>query len=171
FYRELDITLMEGYGLTETSPIITTNPMIRAKAGTVGKALPNLEVKLAEDGEILVRGPSITKGYYNDPEATEKAFIDNWFKTGDIGAFDKDGYSKLIDRQKRLLILSTWMNVAPAPIESAIKESVYVSQSLVVGDNKKYVISLVNPEFESLIPWAKRKGIHIDDKAALCRDP
>lgn len=171
FFWALDIPLMEGYGLTETSPIISTNPMIRAKAGTVGKVLPNLEVKLAEDGEILVRGPSITKGYYNDPEATEKAFIDNWFKTGDIGDFDKDGYLKIIDRKKRLLILSTGMNVAPAPIESAINESVYVSQSLVVGDNKKYVISLVNPEFETLVPWAKRKGIHTDDKAALCRDP
>src|SRR5699024_5320313 len=171
FFWALDVPLMEGYGLTETSPIISTNPMIRAKVGTVGKILPNLEAKIAEDGEILVRGPSITKGYYNDPEATEKAFIDNWFKTGDIGDFDKDGYLKIIDRKKRLLILSTGMNVAPAPIESAINESVYVSQSLVVGDNKKYVISLVNPEFETLIPWAKRKGIHIDDKASLCRDP
>lgn len=171
FFWALDIPLMEGYGLTETSPIISTNPMLRAKAGTVGKVLPNLEVKIAEDGEILVRGPSITKGYYNDAEATEKAFIDNWFKTGDIGDFDEEGYLKIIDRKKRLLILSTGMNVAPAPIEAAINESVYINQSLVVGDNKKYVISLINPEYETLIPWAKRKGINTDDKAALCRDP
>lgn len=171
FFWALDIPLMEGYGLTETSPIISTNPMFRAKAGTVGKVLPNLEVKLADDGEILVRGPSITKGYYNNPEATDRAFIEDWFKTGDVGDFDEEGYLKIIDRKKRLLILSTGMNVAPAPIESAINESLYINQSLVVGDNKKYVITLINPEYETLIPWAKRKGIDTTDKKALSHDP
>lgn len=171
FFWSLDIPLMEGYGLTETSPIISTNPMIRAKVGTVGKVLPNLDVKIAEDGEILVRGPSITQGYYNDPEETAESFEDDWFKTGDIGDFDEDGYLKIIDRKKRLLILSTGMNVAPAPIESSINESVYIGQSLVLGDDRKYVICLVNPEFETLIPWAKRKGIETDDKEALCQDP
>src|SRR5699024_4456762 len=171
FFWALDIALMEGYGLTETSPIISTNPMIRAKAGTVGKVLPNLEVRIAEDGEILVRGPSITKGYYNDPEETKESFIGDWFKTGDIGEFDEDNYLKIIDRKKRLLVLSTGMNVAPAPIESSINESVYISQSFVVGDNEKFVIALVNPEYETLIPWAKKKGISTKDKAVLCRDP
>lgn len=171
FFWALDIPLMEGYGLTETSPIISTNPMIRAKVGTVGKVLPNLEVKIAIDGEILVRGPSITQGYYNDPEETAEAFIDDWFKTGDVGEFDEDGYLKIIDRKKRLLVLSTGMNVAPAPIESTINESVYIGQSLVVGDNRKYVICLINPEYDILIPWAKRQGIDTTDKEALCNDP
>ena len=171
FFWALDIPLMEGYGLTETSPIISTNPMIRAKVGTVGKVLPNLEVKIADDGEILVRGPSITQGYYNDPEETEEAFIGDWFKTGDIGEFDEDDYLKIIDRKKRILVLSTGMNVAPAPIEASINESTYISQSLIVGDNRKYVVALINPEFETLIPWAKRKGINTEDKAGLCKDP
>ena len=171
FFWSLDIPLMEGYGLTETSPIISTNPMVCAKVGTVGRVLPNLDVKIAEDGEILVKGPSITQGYYNDPEETVKSFEGEWFKTGDIGDFDEDGYLKILDRKKRLLILSTGMNVAPAPIESAINESVYIGQSLVVGDNRKYIITLVNPEFETLIPWARKKGITTEDKKELCNDP
>src|SRR5699024_9013112 len=171
FFWALDIPILEGYGLTETSPIITANPMIRGKVGTVGKVLPNLEVKIAEDGEVLVRGPSITKGYYNNPEETKESFEGDWFKTGDVGELDEDGYLKIIDRKKRLLVLSTGMNVAPAPIESSINESVYISQSFVVGDNEKFVIALVNPEYETLIPWAKKKGISTKDKAVLCRDP
>lgn len=171
FFWALDVPLMEGYGLTETSPIISTNPMIRAKVGTVGKILPNLEVKIADDGEILVRGPSITQGYYNDPEETANSFEGDWFKTGDVGSFDEDGYLKIVDRKKRLLILSTGMNVAPAPIESSINESVYISQSLVIGDNRKYVICLVNPEYETLIPWAKKKGMNIDVKKEMCEEP
>ena len=171
FFWALDIPLMEGYGLTETSPIISTNPMVRSKAGTVGRVLPNLEVKIAQDGEILVKGPSITQGYYNDPEETAESFIGEWFKTGDIGDFDEDGYLRILDRKKRLLVLSTGMNVAPAPIETSINESVYIGQSIVVGDNEKYVITLVNPEFETLIPWAEKKGIKTRNKQELCDDP
>lgn len=172
FFWALNIPLLEGYGLTETSPIISTNPMTMAKVGTVGKVLPNLEVKIADDGEILVRGPSITQGYYNDPKETEEAFEGDWFKTGDVGEFDSDGYLKIIDRKKRLLVLSTGMNVAPAPIETAINESAFISQSLVIGDNRKYVICLVNPEYETLIPWAKKKGIDTTtSKKELCQNP
>lgn len=161
FFWALDIPILEGYGLTETSPIISANPMIRGKVGTVGKVLPNLEVKIADDGEVLVRGPSITKGYYNNPDETKKSFEGDWFKTGDIGELDEDGYLKIIDRKKRLLVLSTGMNVAPQPIENAINESGYISQSLVIGDNRKYVICLVNPDYENLIPWANKNGITV----------
>lgn len=171
FFWALDVPLMEGYGLTETSPIISTNPMIRAKVGTVGKVLPNLQVKIADDGEILVKGPSITQGYYNDPEETADSFEGDWFKTGDVGSFDEDGYLKILDRKKRILVLSTGMNVAPAPIESSINESVYISQSLIIGDNRKYVICLVNPEYDILIPWAQKEGINTDSKEELCKDP
>ncbi|NBJ69588.1 MULTISPECIES: long-chain fatty acid--CoA ligase [Clostridia] len=167
FFWALDIPLLEGYGLTETSPIISTNPIIRAKAGTVGKILPNVELKIAQDGEILVKGPNITQGYYNNPEETEKAFDEGWFKTGDIGKFEEEGYLKIIDRKKRILVLSTGMNVAPAPVETAINESAYINQSLVVGDGRKYVIALVNPDYENLIPWAKKHHIYTDSREEL----
>jgi len=171
FFWSLDIPLMEGYGLTETSPIISCNPMLRAKVGTVGKVLPNLELKIADDGEILVQGPSITQGYYNDQEETEKSFEGKWFKTGDVGELDEEGYLKIIDRKKRLLILSTGMNVAPAPIESKINESIFIAQTLILGDNQKYVTALINLDYETLIPWAQKQGINTKNKEALSKDP
>lgn len=168
FFWSLDLPLLEGYGLTETAPVITTNPMLKSKAGTVGKVLPNLHVRLAQDGEVLVKGPSIMTGYYNDPEETKEAFDGEWFLTGDLGEFDEDGYLKIIDRKKRLLVLTTGMNVAPQPIESAINESSYIEQSLVLGDNEKYVICLVNPDYENLIPWAERNGVPTDSHKTIC---
>lgn len=171
FFWALDIPIYEGYGLTETSPIVTANPMTKGKAGTVGKVLPNLEVKINADGEVLVKGPSITSGYYNDPEETVEAFDGDWFKTGDIGEFDEEGYLKIIDRKKRILVLTTGMNVAPQPIENAMNESVYIAQSLIIGENRNYIIAIINPEFESLITWAERKGIKEKDMQKLSRDP
>ncbi|WP_164667970.1 AMP-dependent synthetase/ligase [Virgibacillus doumboii] len=169
FFWALNLPILEGYGLTETSPVITTNPIVRAKAGTVGKVLPNLDVRIAEDGEVLVRGLSVMKGYYNDPEATEKEFDGDWFYTGDIGELDQDNYLKIIDRKKRILVLSTGKNVAPQLIENAINESNFIEQSLVVGDNQKYIISLVNPDFENLLPWAKKNDIRSDSFVEICR--
>lgn len=171
FFWALDIPILEGYGLTETSPIITTNPMIRGKVGTVGKVLPNLEVKIGEDGEVLVRGPSITKGYYNDPIETEKSFDDGWFKTGDVGEFDEDGYLKIIDRKKRIIVLSTGMNVAPQQVENAVNESPFINQSLVVGNNRKYVICLVNPNHEYLLHWVKENKINMKSREKVCEHP
>lgn len=171
FFWALDVPIFEGYGLTETSPIIAVNPMLRGKVGTVGKILPNLDVQIARDGEVLVKGPSITEGYYNDEEETKEAFSGEWFKTGDIGEVDGDGYLKIIDRKKRLLVLSTGMNVAPQPIENAINESPYISQSLIIGENRNYIICIVNPEYETLIEWAKRKGIKKTPREQLCSHP
>lgn len=171
FFWALDIPIYEGYGLTETSPIITANPMTRGKAGTVGKVLPNIEVKIAHDGEILVKGPSITSGYYRDPEETKASFEGDWFKTGDIGQFDEEGYLKILDRKKRILVLSTGMNVAPQPIENAINESAYIAQSLIIGEDRNYILAVINPEFESLVEWAKRKGIKETDYHQLCANP
>src|SRR5699024_11146354 len=170
FFWELDLPKVEGYGLTETAPVITTNPMLRAKAGTVGKVLPNLEVKIADDGEVLVRGPSVMQGYYNNPEATEADFDGDWYKTGDIGELDEEGYLKIIDRKKRILVLSTGKNVAPQPIENAINESVYIGHSIVFGEKQKYIICLVNPDFENLLPWAERRGITAESTEELCRN-
>jgi long-chain acyl-CoA synthetase len=171
FFWALDLPILEGYGLTETSPVITTNPMLRAKTGTVGKVLPNLEVKIAPDGEVLVRGPSVMKGYYKDSEATEEAFDGDWFKTGDIGQLDQENYLKIVDRKKRILVLSTGKNVAPQLIESAMNESNFIGQSVVLGDKQKYVICLVNPDFENLLPWAKKNGIHSRSTEEICQHP
>jgi len=167
FFWALDIPILEGYGLTETSPVVTTNPMIRAKVGTIGRPLPNLEVKIAEDGEILVKGPNVMKGYYKDKEATEKDLVDGWFHTGDIGEFDEEGYLKIIDRKKHLLVLSTGKNVAPAPIENAINESRFIENSVLVGDKRKFVSVLIKPDYENLIPWAEKQGIPTDSRKAL----
>ncbi len=159
FFWALNIPILEGYGLTETTPVVATNPIVRSKVGTVGKVLPNLEVKIADDGEVLVRGPSVMKGYYNNPEATREAFDGDWFKTGDVGSLDEEGYLKIVDRKKRILVLSTGKNVAPQPIESVINESAFIDNSIVVGDNRKYVICLVNPDYENLVPWAEKNGV------------
>lgn len=162
FFWSLDMPILEGYGLTETSPVITLNPMARSKVGTVGKVLPNLEVKLLDDGEVLVKGPSVMKGYYKNEKATSETFIDDWFKTGDIGEWTDDGYLKIIDRKKRILVLSTGKNVAPQPIENAINESPYIAQSLVVGDKRKFIMCLINPDYDNLLPWAKKNGVRTD---------
>jgi len=169
FFWALDVPILEGYGLTETSPVVTTNPMVRAKVGTIGKPLPNLEVKIADDGEILVKGPSVMHGYYKNKEATEKDIVDGWFHTGDIGEFDEDGYLKIIDRKKHLLVLSTGKNVAPAPIENAINESRFIENTVIIGDKRKFVIALIAPDYENLVPWAQKQGIQTESKRELCR--
>ena len=159
FFWAIDLPILEGYGLSETAPVVATNPMVRAKIGTVGKVLPNLDVKIADDGEILVRGPSVMKGYYNNEEATREAFDGDWFKTGDLGELDEDGYLKIVDRKKRILVLSTGKNVAPQPIENAICESTFIEYALVVGDKRKFVVALIKPDYEQLIPWMERHEI------------
>jgi len=162
FFWAIDLPVFEGYGLTETTPVITTNPMLRAKIGTVGKVLPNLEVKIAPDGEIWVKGPSVMVGYYKNEAETKKAFEGEWFKTGDIGELDEDGYLKIIDRKKRILVLSTGKNVAPQAIENKIDESRYIEYSLVIGDQRKYVVAVLKPDFEQLFLWAKRNGLNVN---------
>lgn len=170
FFWAVDLPVLEGYGLTETSPVVATNPMVRAKVGTVGKPLPNLEVRLAPDGEILVRGPSVMKGYYKDEAATKEQFEDGWFKTGDLGEIDDDGYLKILDRKKRILVLKTGKNVAPQPVENAMNQSLYIKNSVLVGHGQKYVIALIVPDFEQLVPWARQRGIAEEPKALIMDD-
>jgi long-chain acyl-CoA synthetase len=162
FFWSVDIPALEGYGLTETSPVVCANPMTRSKIGTVGKPLPNLEIKIAPDGEVLVKGPSVMKGYYKDAEATAEVFRDGWFLTGDIGNLDEEGFLKIVDRKKRIIVLTTGKNVAPQPVENAITRSMYIANSVLIGQNKKYVIALITPSFEELLPWAKGKGLSTD---------
>ena len=170
FFWALDLPILEGYGLTETAPIVSTNPIVRAKAGTVGKILPNVDVKIADDGEVLVKGPNIMKGYYKDPDKTAEEFVDGWYKTGDIGTLDEDGYLKIIDRKKRIIVLSTGKNVAPQPIENAMDESDFIGNSIVFGEKQKYIICLVNPDFENLQIWADRKNIKSSSTEDLCKN-
>ncbi|OYD09632.1 AMP-dependent synthetase/ligase [Paludifilum halophilum] len=167
FFWALDIPILEGYGLTETSPVIATNPMARAKIGTAGKPLPNLEVRIASDGEILVRGPSVMKGYYKNEEATAAELRDGWFSTGDLGELDEEGYLKVLDRKKRILILTTGKNVAPQPVENAITQSVFIDYSLLIGHRRKYVVALVVPDMEYLLPWARSQEISADERTDL----
>ncbi len=171
FFLSAGFTLIEGYGLTETSPVITINPPQRPKVGTVGTTIEHVEVKIGPDGEILSRGPHIMLGYFNKPEATEEAINPaGWFHTGDIGTVDREGYLKITDRKKELLVLSNGKNVAPTPIEQAIKESPYIEQAVVIGDNRNFVSALVVPSYEGIKNWCAENGVS-SDPAAMAEDP
>jgi long-chain acyl-CoA synthetase len=166
------ITILEGYGLTETSPVIAVNRPGAHRIGTVGKPLGNLEVRIADDGEILVRGPSVMRGYYNLPEQTAEAFTDDgFFRTGDIGHLDEDGFLVITDRKKDLLKTSGGKYVAPQPIENALKASSLVSQAIVIGDRRKFCSALIVPNMQTLEPICKAKGIPTDSHEALVKDP
>ena len=160
FFWAVDLPVLEGYGLTETAPVICVNPFSRTKVGTVGKPLPNLDIRIAADGEVLVKGPSVMCGYYQDQEATAEAFEGEWFKTGDIGSLDEDGYLRIIDRKKRILVLSSGKNVAPQPVENALHQSPYIENAVLVGQNRKYVIALLAPDFMNIREWCRHKGIY-----------
>lgn len=154
------ITIYEGYGLTETSPVISANYKNNLKIGSVGKVFKNLEVKIDEDGEILVKGPSVFKGYLDDPISTAEAFAPGgFFRTGDIGYIDKEGYLFITDRKKDIIITAGGKNIAPQPIENKIKEKKGVSFAVIIGDKKPYPVCLIVPEFNFLKEWAKKKGI------------
>ncbi len=161
FFKIIGITILEGYGLTETSPVISCNQPTANKIGTVGLPIPHVEVKIAEDGEILARGPNIMLGYFNNPEATQATIdADGWIHTGDIGTLDADGFLAITDRKKEILVLSNGKNVAPAPIENALITSSFIAQAVLVGDNRNFVTALICPNFEALGRWTKEQGVH-----------
>ncbi|OAQ42209.1 AMP-dependent synthetase [Pedobacter psychrophilus] len=155
-----NIKVLEGYGLTETSPVIAVNgPFVgQTKFGTVGKVLGNLQVKIAEDGEILVKGPSVTKAYYKRPDATTETIVDGWFHTGDIGEL-KDGFLAITDRKKEVFKTAGGKYISPQVLENKFKESVYIEQIMIVGENMKFPSALIVPNFDNLKEWAKRNGI------------
>ncbi len=151
FFENVGFTLIEGYGLTETSPVIACNRLTLQKLGTVGKPLASQDVRIADDGELLVRGPNVMKGYLNQPEKTAEVLDqDGWFHTGDIGEIDADGYIRIVDRKKDLIVLSNGKKVPPLMLETRILGSNLISQVMVVGDNRPYLTALVVPNFESL---------------------
>lgn len=161
FFETLGIKILEGYGLTETSPIIAVNPLDNYKFNTVGKIIPGVEVKISSDKEILVKGHNVMAGYSN-PEANSEAFEDGWFKTGDLGFMDHEGYLTIIGRKKEMLVLSTGKNVSPTVLEIALQKSPYISQAMVFGDNHKFVRALIVPDYEQVKKFCEEKGINMD---------
>ncbi len=164
FFHSMGILIIEGYGLTEASPVITTNGRYEFKLGTVGKPLRDMEVLIAEDGEILAKGPSVMKGYYKDEEAT-RAAIDSsgWLHTGDIGELDDDGYLIIKDRKKDIIVLSTGKNVTPQIVENLLKEDPYIEQVIIFGEGKSYIVALILPDIGRLLNYAKEKGLDTSD--------
>jgi long-chain acyl-CoA synthetase len=168
FFEAAGITIIEGYGLTETSPVLTCNRLDDYKFGTVGKAIPGVTIKIADDGEILAKGPNIMIGYYNNVQATAEMFDDQgWFHTGDVGMFDAEGHLVITDRKKHLFVSSGGKNIAPQPIESLFIQNKFIDQFVLFGDGKMFLTALIVPEFEILRAYLKGKGIEIADNQEL----
>ena len=168
FFCGIGITIIEGYGLTETSPVMTVGHSDFFKFGTVGKAIPGVEVKIQPDGEIVCRGHNVMMGYYKNEEATNEAIIDGWFHSGDIGEFDEDGLLRITDRKKSLIVTSGGKNVAPQPMEVSLTSNKYIEQCNVVGDDRNFISALIVPNKENLMAWAKEQGLASLEYVAIC---
>ena len=167
WYATIGIRIHEGYGLTETSPVIAVNNPQAHKIGTVGKPLSNLQIRIAEDGEVWVCGPSVFKGYWNKPEETQNAFEGPWFKTGDIGNIDADGFLSITDRKKDLIKTSGGKFIAPQPIENSLKHNPLVAEAVVLGDKRKFPAVLITPNFAVLETWARSNHISFSTQHEL----
>lgn len=171
FFYAMGILIIEGYGLTETSPVISLNTLEDFRFGTVGKVLPGEEIIFAPDGEIWVRGPNVMKGYFKKEAETREVFEDGWFKTGDIGYLDKDGYLVITDRKKDIIVTAGGKNVAPQPIENLLKTHPYIANAVVVGDQRKFIAALIVPDFDKLERYALEQNISFIDRKDLISRP
>jgi len=172
FFNGAGLNILEGYGLTETSPILTANTFEDFRYGSVGKAIPETELKIAEDGEILARGPQVMLGYYKNEAATREVLDDKgWFSTGDIGHLDEDGFLFITDRKKDLIVTAGGKNIAPQPIENSYVAHKYVAQTVIIGDQRPYLTALIVPNFETMQDFAAGKGLSAMDPADLVRHP
>ncbi len=170
FFYAMGLVVMEGYGLTETSPVISVNTFDSLKFGTVGPPIPGVEVKIAEDGEILAKGPNVMKGYYKKEEETKEVFDGDWFKTGDIGHIDENGHLVITDRKKDLIVTAGGKNVAPQPIENLLKTNPYIENVLTIGDKRKFISALVVPNFDKIQEFAEAHDISYESLSELVKD-
>jgi len=171
FFWAVGLPVCEGYGLTETSPVVTLNGPAAARIGSVGRVVGDQELQIAEDGEILVRGPNVMKGYYKMPEETAEALEGGWFHTGDIGEIDPDGFLRITDRKKDLIVTSSGKNVAPQPIENRLKLIPYFENVVLVGDRRKFIAALIAPNYAALAAYARQHGIAFKTQAELIQKP
>ena len=171
WYADIGIRIHEGYGLTETSPVIAVNNPIYHRLGAVGKPVSNVEVKIAPDGELLVRGPSVFQGYWKMPDETANAFEDGWFKTGDVATLDEEGFLSITDRKKDLIKTSGGKFIAPQPIENSLKANLLVGEAALLGDKRKFPAVLIVPNFAELEEWAQHHGVKFSSRKELVKSP
>jgi long-chain acyl-CoA synthetase len=174
-FNAAGLPVVEGYGMTESSPVISANRLPRTgdiRVGTVGPAIPGVEIKIAEDGEILCKGPNVMMGYYKEPEYTREVIDEEgWLHTGDIGVITEGRYLKITDRKKEMFKLSNGKYVAPQVIENKLKESIFIEQVMVIGENQKFASAIISPDFNFLHNWAMRHEIDFRDNAELIQNP
>jgi long-chain acyl-CoA synthetase len=170
FFYACGIPVLEGYGMTETTAVATVSTRENFRFGTVGRALPGVEVRIADDGEVLIKGANIFKGYYRNDEATRETIVDGWLHTGDIGQLDEDGYLKITGRKKDIIITAGGKNLTPANIENDLKQSPWISQAVMHGDRRPFPVALITLDEEEIVPWAKKQGL-ATDMASLSKDP
>jgi long-chain acyl-CoA synthetase len=171
FFFAAGLLVCEGYGLTETAPVISCNYPAGVRFGTVGRPVTGCEVRIADDGEIQVRGANVMTGYWHDPKATADAFVDGWLRTGDVGQFDHDGFLRVTDRIKDLIVTAQGKNIAPQPIESRIAADPLIEHVVVIGDRRPYLVALVQPSFPELVEYAAHRAWGLDSPEALMADP
>ena len=170
FFDAAGVLVLEGWGMTETSTAATISSPDDFKIGTIGKPFPGCEVRIAEDGEILVKGPNVFQGYYKNEEATRETIVDGWLHTGDLGEIDADGFIKITGRKKDIIITAGGKNITPANLENEIKQHPLVSQCVVIGDRRPYLVALVTLDPEEAVAYAREHGLP-EDPAALASEP